>query len=267
MTMTRMPGRNFLFVPGPTNVPDRVQRAMMVAMEDHRSSKFPDLTKGLFEDLKKVLKTETGQVIIFPASGTAGWEAASTNTLSPGDKVLACRHGMFSHRWIDMCKRHGLDVDAARRRVGRRRAARGRSRPRSRADKDHEIKAVLVTHNETATGVPTDVAAVRKAMDAAKHPALLFVDGVSSIACMDFRMDEWGVDVAVTRHARRASCCRPASPSSASARRRSPRMETAKLPRCFLDFARHAQHANPRAAFPYTPPVNAPLRPRRVART
>ena len=164
---------------------------------DHRSASFGTMFKPLFAGVKEVLKTKDGEVIIFPATGTAGWEAAISNTLSPGDKVLACRHGMFSHRWIDMCQRHGLDVHQLN-------APWGAGAPAAEfqaaleADKDHEIKAVLVTHNETATGVRSDVAAVRKAMDAAKHPALLLVDGVSSIGCMDFRMDEWGVDVAVT---------------------------------------------------------------------
>ena len=108
---TRVPGRNFLFVPGPTNVPDRVQRAMVVAMEDHRSSKFPELATGLFKDLKKVFKTTDGQIFIFPSSGTGGWEAALTNTLSPGDKVLASRFGQFSHLWIDMAQRLGFEVE------------------------------------------------------------------------------------------------------------------------------------------------------------
>jgi alanine-glyoxylate transaminase/serine-glyoxylate transaminase/serine-pyruvate transaminase len=110
MSQPRMPGRNFLFVPGPTNVPDRVMRAMMVAMEDHRSSKFPELTLWLFQELKKVFKTNTGQVFIFPSSGTGAWEAALSNTLSPGDKVLAPRFGQFSHLWIELAQRIGLDV-------------------------------------------------------------------------------------------------------------------------------------------------------------
>ena len=107
----RIPGRNFLFVPGPTNVPDRVQRAMMVAMEDHRSSRFPELSRSLLTDLKKVFKTDEGQIFIFPSSGTGAWEAALTNTLSPGDKVLASRFGQFSHLWIDMAQRLGYDVE------------------------------------------------------------------------------------------------------------------------------------------------------------
>ena len=197
MSNSRIPGRNFLFVPGPTNLPDRVQRAMMVASEDHRSPTFPDLVKPLFPQLKKVFETEKGHAFIFPASGTGGWEAAITNTLSPGDKVLAQRFGQFSHLWIDLCNRLGLEVIKQERPWGT-----GNDpeliEETLKADKNHEIKAVLATHNETATGVTSDIGAVRKAIDAAKHPALLFVDGVSSVASLPFHMDKWGVDVIVS---------------------------------------------------------------------
>ncbi len=197
MLNSRIPGKNFLFVPGPTNLPDRVVRAMSVASEDHRSPTFPDLVKPLFPGLKKVFGTEKGHAFIFPASGTGGWEAAITNTLSPGDKVLAQRFGQFSHLWIDLCKRQGLDVVVQEREWGT-----GNDpeliEETLKADKNHEIKAVLATHNETATGVTSDIAAVRRAMDNAKHPALLFVDGVSSVASLEFKMDEWGVDVIVS---------------------------------------------------------------------
>src|SRR5580698_8105824 len=171
----RMPGRNFLFVPGPTNVPDRVQRAMMVAMEDHRSSKFPELSTSVLADLRKVFKTDTGQVFIFPSSGTGAWEAALTNTLSPGDKVLASRFGQFSHLWIDMAQRLGFDVEVLEVEWGEG-APIERYLASLQADKTHAIKAVLVCHNETATGVTSDIAGLRNALDAAKHPALLFVD-------------------------------------------------------------------------------------------
>ncbi|HEY6669755.1 MAG TPA: aminotransferase class V-fold PLP-dependent enzyme, partial [Methyloceanibacter sp.] len=197
MAGARRPGRNFLFVPGPTNVPDRVLRAMHVAMEDHRSSDFPKLTLPLFEDLKKIFKTRDGQVVIYPSSGTGAWEAALTNTRSPGDKMLAARFGQFSHLWIELARRHGLEVIVQEEEWGTG-VNPDRVEEALRADKDHEIKGVMVLHNETATGVTSDVAAVRRAMDAAKHPALLYVDGVSSIASIDFRMDEWGVDLAIT---------------------------------------------------------------------
>src|SRR5207244_457266 len=192
-----MPGRNFLFVPGPTNVPERILRAMDRAMEDHHSSAFPELTVPLFRDVKEVFKTTTGQAFIFPATGTGGWEAALVNTLSPGDRVIAPRYGQFSHLWIDLAQRHGLRVDVLD-------VEWGEGAPAERIgeilsqDREHEIKGVLIVHNETATGVTSDVGAVRTAMDAARHPALLYVDGVSSIGSIDFRMDEWKVDLAIT---------------------------------------------------------------------
>src|SRR6266700_2134194 len=192
-----MPGRNFLFVPGPTNVPERILRAMNRAMEDHRSSAFPELATGLFRDLRKVFKTTTGQAFIFPATGTGGWEAALVNTLSPGDRVLAPRYGQFSHLWIELAQRHGLRVDIID-------VEWGEGAPSDRIgeilaqDTQREIKGILLVHNETATRVTSDVAAVRSAIDAAQHPALLYVDGVSSIGSIDFRMDEWKVDLAIT---------------------------------------------------------------------
>ncbi len=197
MSGARKPGRNFLFVPGPTNVPDRILRAMHVAMEDHRSPDFPKLTRPLYERLKRVFKSEQGQVFIFPSSGTGAWEAALTNTRAPGDKLLASRFGQFSHLWIELARRHGLEVVVQDEEWGTG-VNPDRIEEALRADKTHEIKGVMVVHNETATGVTSDVAAVRRAIDAAGHPAMLYVDGVSSIASLDFRMDEWGVDVAIT---------------------------------------------------------------------
>jgi alanine-glyoxylate transaminase / serine-glyoxylate transaminase / serine-pyruvate transaminase len=197
MSGARRPGRNHLFVPGPTNVPDRVLRAMHVPMEDHRSSDFPKLTLPIYERMKKIFKTKDGQVIIFPSSGTGAWEAALTNTRAPGDKVLIARFGQFSHLWGELAKRHGLDVIVQEEEWGTG-ANPDRIEEALRADKNHEIKGVLVVHNETATGVTSDVAAVRRALDAAKHPSLLYVDGVSSIGSIDFRFDEWGVDLAIT---------------------------------------------------------------------
>jgi alanine-glyoxylate transaminase/serine-glyoxylate transaminase/serine-pyruvate transaminase len=250
MAGARKPGRNFLFVPGPTNTPDRVLRAMHVAMEDHRSSDFPKLTLPLFEDMKKIFKTKDGQVFIYPSSGTGAWEAALTNTRSPGDKVLAARFGQFSHLWIDLAKRHGLDVIVQEEEWGTG-ASPEHIEEALRADKNHAIKGVMVVHNETATGVTSDVGAVRRAMDAAKHPALLYVDGVSSIASLDFRFDEWGVDLAITGSqkgfmlpAGLGMVC--ASPKALAA------MKDAKCPRCYFDFADHMK-ANPTGYFPYTP--------------
>src|SRR5471030_1939770 len=170
-----MAGRNFLFVPGPTNVPDQVLRAMVVAMQDHRSSAFPELTFSLLAALKKLFKTQSGVPIIFPSSGTGCWEAALTNCLNPGDKVIASRFGQFGHLWIDMAQRLGFDVEILDCEWGEG-APVDRYLAALEADKSHSIKAMLVCQNETATGVTSDVAATRKALDAAKHPALLFVD-------------------------------------------------------------------------------------------
>jgi len=247
-----MPGRNFLFVPGPTNVPERILRAMHRAMEDHRSSAFPDLATGLFRDLKQVFQTTTGQPFIFPATGTGGWEAALVNTLSPGDRLLAPRYGQFSHLWIDLAQRHGMRVDIIDVEWGE-----GAPVDRIEAilsqDRQHEIKGVLIVHNETATGVTSDLGAVRRAIDAAQHPALLYVDGVSSIGSIDFRMDEWKVDLAVTGSqkglmlpAGLGIVC--ASPKALAAR------EQARCPRVFFDFGDMIR-ANATGYFPYTPSI------------
>src|SRR2546427_3206178 len=247
-----MAGRNFLFVPGPTNVPDRILRAMDRAMEDHRSSAFPALTAGLLRDLKNLYKTTTGQAFIFPATGTGGWEAALVNTLSPGDRVLAPRYGQFSHLWIDLAQRHGLRVDIID-------VEWGEGAPVERieeilsADTGHEGKGGLIVHNETATGVTSDLAAVRRALDAARHPALLYVDGVSSIGAIDFRMDEWQVDLAITGSQKgrmlppgpRLGCRQPQAPAPPQA---------AKCPRVFFDFGDMIK-ANATGYFPYTPAI------------
>nr|MBA3553444.1 aminotransferase class V-fold PLP-dependent enzyme [Gemmatimonadales bacterium] len=245
-----MAGRNFLFVPGPTNVPDRILRAMHRAMEDHRSSDFPALAAPVLEDLKQVFKTTSGQAFIFPASGTGAWEASLTNTLSPGDKVLAGRFGMFSQLWIDMAQRLGLQVQVLDAEWGEG-APLDHYREALAADKGHAIKAVLFTHNETATGVTSDVAGARRALDDAKHPALLMVDGVSSIASIDFRMDEWGVDLAVTGSQK--GLMLPAGLGLVCASQKAlSKYDGAKLPRCFFDFG-DMRKANTTGYFPYTP--------------
>jgi len=245
-----MSGFHGLFIPGPTNMPFGVRQAMDIALEDQRSPDFPAFTLPLFADLKKVFKTERGQVFLFPGSGTGGWEAAITNTLSPGDHVLIAVFGQFSHLWSDLCNRHELVVDAVQ-------VEWGEGVPvdifaqKLAADKQHKIKAVLVCHNETATGVTSDVAGVRKALDAASHPALLMVDGVSSIASIDFRMDEWGVDLAVSGSQKgfmlpTGLAIVAASPKALEAHK------TAKCPRCFFDFADMIR-TNKDGYFPYTP--------------
>jgi alanine-glyoxylate transaminase/serine-glyoxylate transaminase/serine-pyruvate transaminase len=247
-----MAGRNFLFVPGPTNTPDRILRAMHVAMEDHRSSSFPSLAAPVLKDLKKVFKTEAGQAYIFPASGTGAWEAALTNTLSPGDRVLAARFGQFSHLWIDMAQRLGLQVDVIETEWGEG-APIERYHEALAADNGHQIKAVLFTHNETATGVTSDVAGMRKALNDAKHPALLAVDGVSSIGSIDFRMDEWGVDLAVTGSQKGFML-----PAGLGILAVSPKAKAlygqAKLNRVFFDLGDMDKH-NATGYFPYTPSV------------
>lgn len=247
-----MQGTRSLFVPGPTNVPEAVRNAIDIPMEDHRAPDLPAFTLPLFADLKMIFKTETGRVFLFPASGTGGWEAAITNTLKPGDKVLASRFGQFSHLWIDLCQRHRLEVEIVD-------VDWGEGVPldiyaeRLKADKEHAIKAVLVTQNETATGVQSDVAGVRRALDDADHPALLYVDGVSSIASVDFRMDEWGVDLAVSGSqkgfmlpAGLAIICASEKALEAS--------KTAGLARCYFDFEDMIR-TNDSGYFPYTPPM------------
>lgn len=196
MAATRRPGRNHLFIPGPTNIPDRVLRAMHVPSEDHRSPSFPELVKPLLQDSKMVFGSTAGTVILFPSSGTGIWESALSNTLCRGDTVLTARYGQFSHLWVDMAQRLGLDVVVQEEEWGTG-ADPQKIEEALRADKDHKIKAVMVVHNETATGVTSDIGAVRKAIDAAGHPALLFVDGISSIGSLPFYMDEWKVDCAI----------------------------------------------------------------------
>ncbi len=244
--------QNPVFIPGPTNIPESLRKACDMPTIDHRSPLFGQILHPAREAVRKILKSDTAQIFIFPATGTGGWETGLTNTLSSGDKVLAARNGMFSHRWIDMCQRHGLDVQIVE-------TPWGAGIPADRyeeilsADTAHEIKAVLATHNETATGVTSDIAAIRRALDAAGHPAMLFVDGVSSIASIDFRFDEWGVDIAVTGSQK--GFMLPAglaivgfSPKAMAA------TKTAALPRTFFDVHDMAKGyaAN---AYPYTPAV------------
>lgn len=249
-----MPGRHFLHIPGPTNVPDRILNAMHVPMEDHRSPALPKLVLPLFAGLKRLFRTETGTPFIFPSSGTGAWEAVLVNTLSTGDRVLSPRFGQFSHLWTDLAQRHGLDVVIQDEAWGTG-ASPERIHDALHADTGHAIKAVMVVQNETATGVASDIAAVRRAMDAAGHPALLFVDGVSSVASMDFRMDDWGVDGIVAGSqkglmlpAGLGICCM--SPKAMEAQRRTG--TNAPLRRTFFDFD-DMLRANKDGYFPYTP--------------
>lgn len=248
-----MSTQNPIFIPGPTNIPERLRRAVDYPSIDHRSAAFAGILPPVLAGVKRILGTKEGEAVIFPSTGTGAWEAAVTNTLSPGDRVLAARHGMFSHRWIDLCRRHGLDVEVVEREWGTGAPAEEFERV-LKADKAHRIKAVLATHNETATGVLSDIAAIRTALDAAKHPALLFVDGVSSIASVDFRMDEWGVDIAVTG-SQKGFMLPPGLAILGLSPRAIERTAKSTSPRAFFDF-REMLASNAAGGFPYTPPVN-----------
>lgn len=247
-----MAGRQHLYVPGPTNIPTAIMNAMHVDMEDHRSPVFPKLLKPLLEDLKKIFRTETGHTFIFPATGTAGWEIALTNTLNPGDKVLIYRFGQFSHLWAAMAKRLGFDVIIVERPWGEGIPV-DDLQNRLQEDGDHQIKAVLATHNETATGVTSDISAVRRAMDAARHPALLFVDGVSSIASLDFRMDEWGIDGAISG-SQKGFMLPAGAALVAFSEKALKACETSTSRRCFLDL-RDQLASNKDGYTPYTPSI------------
>uniref|UniRef100_UPI004047E7A1 L-aspartate--glyoxylate aminotransferase BhcA n=1 Tax=Yoonia sp. TaxID=2212373 RepID=UPI004047E7A1 len=244
--------QNPVFIPGPTNMPEAIRLACHMPTIDHRSPLFGDILHPCLDGVRRVLKSQSAQIFIFPSTGTGGWETTISNTLSAGDRVLAARNGMFSHRWIDMCQRHGLDVQVVD-------TPWGHGLPADdyeailRADKFHKIKAVLATHNETATGVKSDIAAVRRALDVAGHPALLFVDGVSSIGSMDFRMDDWGVDAAVAGSQK--GFMLPAGLAIVGLSEKAMRaVEHATLPRTFFD-VRDMAKGYAANAFPYTPPV------------
>jgi alanine-glyoxylate transaminase/serine-glyoxylate transaminase/serine-pyruvate transaminase len=246
------PGRNFLFTPGPTHIPNQVMTAMIVDQEDHRAPDFPELVSPLLKDLNKIFKSSKGQSFIFPATGTAGWEIALANTLSPGDKILTSRFGQFSHLWYDLAKRIGLDVEVIDVTWGEGVPV-AEFKKRLRADKQHKIKAIIACHNETATGVTSDIGALGKAIKDLKHPALYMVDGVSSVASIDFRMDEWHVDVCVSGSqkgfmlpAGMALLC--FSQRALAARK------TSTCPKCFLDIQDHI-NANKDGFFPYTPSI------------
>ncbi len=189
-------GRHFLQIPGPSNVPDRVLRAIAQPTIDHRGSEFAELTLRILDKLALVFKTSS-PVFIFPASGTGGWESALLNTLSPRDKVLAFETGHFAILWKDVAEKLGLEVEWV---TGDWRHGIDPAvvEERLRADKGNEIKAVLALHNETSTGATSRIKQIRAAMDAANHPALFIVDAVSSLACAELRHDDWGVDVTIS---------------------------------------------------------------------
>ncbi|MGO4763974.1 alanine--glyoxylate aminotransferase family protein [Cupriavidus sp. 2KB_3] len=245
-------GRHFLQIPGPTNVPDRVLRAMDYPTIDHRGPEFQQLGKKVLADIRKVFQTAQ-PVVIYPASGTGAWEAALVNTLSPGDRVLMFETGHFASLWKKMADKLGLNpeflvgdwrhgVDAAA--IGARLAE----------DRNHEIKAVCVVHNETSTGVTSDIAAVRRAIDAAGHPALLLVDTISSLGSIDYRHDEWGVDVTVSG-SQKGLMLPPGLSFNAVSAKAVAASAKSKLPKAFWGWEEIIE-ANKNGFWPYTPATN-----------
>jgi alanine-glyoxylate transaminase/serine-glyoxylate transaminase/serine-pyruvate transaminase len=245
-------GRHFLQIPGPTNVPDRVLRAIDNPTMDHRGPEFGRLGQDILESLRLVFKT-AGPVIIYPASGTGAWEAALVNTLSPGDTVLMCRTGWFATLWQEMAQRlglkpvfiegdwrHGADVAAVADHLA--------------TDKTHSIKAVCVVHNETSTGCVSDIAAVRRAIDTAHHPALLLVDTISSLGSIDYRHDEWGVDVTVAG-SQKGLMLPPGLSFNAISEKALKAAPSARLPRSYWDWQAMLT-ANETGYFPFTPSTN-----------
>jgi alanine-glyoxylate transaminase / serine-glyoxylate transaminase / serine-pyruvate transaminase len=249
LDMTARSGRHFLQVPGPTNVPDRVQRAIDRPMIDHRGPEFVALVQTVIAGLKRLLRC-SGPVLIYPSSGTGAWEAAILNTLSPGDKVVAFETGHFATLWHAMAKRHGLEVDLV---PGdwRHGADAGVLEQKLAADAGHKIKAVMVVHNETATGVTSRVAPLRQAIDRARHPALFMVDGISSIGAIDYRHDEWGVDVTVLG-AQKGLMLPPGLGFNAVSQKALAAHKTAKLPRGYFEWQPMIE-ANESGLYPFTP--------------
>ena len=245
-------GRHFLQIPGPTNVPDRVLRAIDQPTIDHRGPAFQRLGKELLEGLKAIFKT-TGPVVIFPASGTGAWEAALVNTLSPGDKVLMVETGHFATLWSRMAGRLGLELDFI---PGdwRHGVDPGAVEARLADDRARKIKAVCIVHNETSTGVASRVAEVRKAIDAARHPALFMVDTISSLASIDYRHDEWGVDVTVAG-SQKGLMLPPGLSFNALGEKARAAGKTARLPRSYWSWEEMLA-ANAGGFFPYTPATN-----------
>jgi alanine-glyoxylate transaminase / serine-glyoxylate transaminase / serine-pyruvate transaminase len=250
--MSQPRGRHFLQIPGPSPVPDRVLRAMDMPVIDHRSSEFAELGKAVFEGCRKVFKT-AGPVIIFPSSGTGAWEAAIVNTLSPGDKVLMVETGHFATLWRQMAARWGIEVDFV---PGdwRHGADPADIEARLAQDSTHAIKAVMVVHNETSTGVTSRIGEIRAAMDRVGHPALLLVDTISSLGSVDFRHDEWKVDVTVSC-SQKGLMLPPGLGFNAISEKARAAAKTNRMPRSYWDWE---EMLKPNAAgfFPYTPATN-----------
>jgi alanine-glyoxylate transaminase / serine-glyoxylate transaminase / serine-pyruvate transaminase len=245
-----MPGRPFLQIPGPALVPERIVRAMSQSLIDHRGPQFGQLLKEVLTGLKRIFQTSSAEIILNPGSGTGAWESCVVNTLSPGDRVLGCVNGHFSARFCDTASAHGIEVQRLEVPYGIAVPA-DLVEAQLRADTQRQLKAVLVLHNETSTGIVTDIAAVRRALDRADHPALLLVDVVSSLASMDFRFDEWRIDVALTGPQKGlmlppGMAILAVSPKALEANR------SARCGRYFWDWAPVLER-NARGEFPYTP--------------
>ena len=251
--MTRRAGRHFLQIPGPTNVPDRVLRAIDFPTIDHRGPEFAALGKEVLAGMKRVLKTTQGEVVIYPASGTGAWEAALVNTLSSGDRALMVETGHFATLWQKMAAKLGIDVEFL---PGdwRHGADPEAIEKKLRADTEKKIKAVCVVHNETSTGVTSRLADVRKAIDAAKHPALYMVDTISSLASIDYRQDEWGIDVTVAG-SQKGLMLPPGLSFNGISPKALAASKSARLPKSY--WAWDEMIANGKGGyFPYTPATN-----------
>ncbi len=250
--MSYQTGRHFLQVPGPTNIPDRVLRAIDNPAIDHRSAQFAALAAPILEGMKTVFKTRS-EAIIFPASGTGAWEAALVNTLSERDRVVIFDNGQFASLWSKMAKNLHLRVDPIQGdwRNGPDAAALG---AKLREDRQHEIKAVMVVHNETSTGVRCDITAIREAIDAENHPALLLVDAISSLGAMDYRHDEWGVDVTVSG-SQKGMMLPPGLSFNAISSKAIEASKTARLPKSYWRWDEMLE-INRKGFFPYTPATN-----------
>ncbi|MCX7959941.1 MAG: aminotransferase class V-fold PLP-dependent enzyme, partial [Burkholderiales bacterium] len=250
--MPRTAGRHFLQIPGPTNVPDRVLRAIDFPTIDHRGPEFAVLGREVLEGMKRVFRT-AGQVIIYPASGTGAWEAALVNTLSPGDRVLMYETGHFATLWQKMARRLGLEPEfiPGDWRTG---ADPQKIEERLRADTARAIRAVCVVHNETSTGVASRIAEIRRAIDVAGHPALFMVDTISSLASMDYRHDEWGVDVTVGG-SQKGLMLPPGLSFNAVSQKALEAARRARLPKSYWSWDEMLAH-NRDGYFPYTPATN-----------
>ncbi|RMD61257.1 MAG: aminotransferase class V-fold PLP-dependent enzyme [Alphaproteobacteria bacterium] len=248
----RMAGRHFLQIPGPSTVPERIMRAIDMPVIDHRGPDFAAVGLKALEGMRSIFRT-TGRVVIYPSSGTGAWEAALVNTLSPGDRVLMYETGHFASLWCKLAGRLGLrpELIPGDWRGG---ADPDRIETRLRQDRGHEIKAVCVVHNETSTGSVTPVPEIRKAIDAVGHPALLMVDTISGLASIDYRHDEWGVDVSISG-SQKGLMLPPGLSFNAISEKALEAARTAALPRSYWDWAA-MKEPNEKGYFPYTPATN-----------